>query len=73
MCLVGSSLLLFVCANLDSAQVLAQRIAHQCRAVSLGLLGNPVGGLQELFIEHNLHCFHMWTPVHSILNTKTVG
>jgi len=33
----------------------------------------PIGGLQQLFIEYNLDCFHMSTSFHSILHILISG
>src|SRR5207253_2254009 len=59
-------------ADLESADMLSQGVAHQSGTIPLRLARYPVGCLQQLFIEHNLNRFHMWTSSHSIVNNAII-
>jgi len=46
----------------------AQRFTNECGTIQFGATRGLIGGVQKLFIENNLDCFHMSTLFHSILH-----
>jgi hypothetical protein len=49
----------------------AQRIPHQCGAIPFRPARRLIRRPQQLLIENNLDRFHMLTPLHSILHTRS--
>jgi hypothetical protein len=47
----------------------AESVAHQRRAILPRAARGPIGGKKERFVEDDLHGFHMWTLLNSILHT----
>ena len=45
-------------------------IADQRRAILLLEARGPIGGAKERFIEDDLHGFHMWSLLHSLLHSQ---
>ena len=64
---------IFLGSYLQSPQMLAQRFAHQSRAIRLHLACGPVGSAQKLLVEHHLDRFHMWILFHSLLHSQCAG
>jgi hypothetical protein len=64
---------LFTGSQLQSAEMFPQRVAHQCGTVSLCALRSLIGGVQQLFIQHDLNDFHMWSLFHSILHMEDIS
>lgn len=48
----------FFRADFQSPKMLPQRIAHQGRTVSIGLLGRSICSVQEFLVQNNLNRFH---------------
>src|SRR5271154_1288505 len=65
---VALAVALFTGSQFQSEEMFPQGIAHQSGTVSPSALRGPVGGVQQLFIQHDLNDLHMWNPFHSILH-----
>jgi hypothetical protein len=50
-----------------------QGVAHQSGTVSPTAFRGLVGGVQQLFIQHDLYDFHMWNLLHSIVHIERHG
>ncbi len=46
-----------------------QGVPHKRGSIPLGSTRCLIGGMQKLFIEDNLNCFHMSTLFHNILHS----
>jgi len=50
--------------------MLPQCITHQCGTILIRPPRGLIRGVQELFIENNLDCFHIRSLLHSILHIR---
>ena len=67
---IATAVALFPFAKGERAQVFSQSVTHQRRAVAPGAASRLICRPQELFVEHDLHCFHMWSLVHNRLHNQ---
>ena len=54
-------------------QIGPQGISDERRAIDLDASSGSIGGAEQLLIEHDLHGFHMWIILHSILHSQENG
>lgn len=66
---MAPAIALFQFPDAQVAQMLAQRVAYQRRAVAFGAPRRAICVRKQLFVEHNLNRFHMWSPIHSVLHS----
>ena len=59
---------LFTGSQFQPTEMFSQGVTHQGGPVSIRAFRGLVGGVQQLFIQHDLNDLHMWSLFHSIIH-----